>query len=194
MEELCWVFPISGDWWKEVLMDIWNYWWNFRIIKGATLKLCWHHTNMWVPIRVGKCLSMMDCKTEGIAHRRLRNSISYKGESIWIWRNTSSALGKTGRVLAQRLSRGLHSYCLVLVPLFNWFIFALQELFGSSNLILGANGIFWVFCSFWSTELLGCLCSVSINDFDLSHIYVSIEILRGTSHQVAFLASLNPPC
>ena len=77
---------------------------------------------MWVPIRVGMCLSMMDCKTEETAHRHQSSSVSYKGESIWGWRNTSSALGKTGRVLAQRLSWGLHGYCRVLVLLFNSWI------------------------------------------------------------------------
>lgn len=98
--------------------------------KGSSLKTVLAWRQYVSSHQGGKWLSMMDCKTEGTAHQHLRSSISYKGESIWGWRSTSSALGWTGRELAQRLSWGLHSYYQVLVPLVNcWIHFCSPEAF-----------------------------------------------------------------
>lgn len=83
------------------LLVVNELWWNFRVIRQETLKLCWHDSNMWVPISMESALAWWTFKTEGTAHRHLTFSDSYNSESIWGWRSISSAFRKTDSLLAQ---------------------------------------------------------------------------------------------
>lgn len=114
------------------------------------------------------------------------------GESMWGCRNernTSCALGKTGRMLAQRFSWVLQSYqshnanfwlCYSVV----WFFCPFQKLFGSSLLVPPLLLKYWTIDSF----------VFSLHHFGLPQTYVTMQIISDTLCQVASMSSLSPPC
>jgi len=113
-------------------------------------------------------------------------------ESIWGWRNernTSCALGKTGRMLAQRFSWVFQSYQSHNANF--WlhysavrFFCTFQKLFGSSLLIPP------LFLKYWTIDSF----VFSLHHFGLPHIYVTMQIISDTSRQVASMSRLSSPC
>lgn len=145
-----------------------------RGLHGTALKLCCCDVNVGVPIRMRKCLITIDCKILGKAHRHLWHTASYSLRPDK-WKKYLMCSWEDDRLLAQKFRWGLqdtlprHTANFWLCYSAAGFFCTFQKTFGCSFHTVGANSVFWVSYSFWSTELSICLCSVSIISIYLCH-------------------------